>query len=1024
MRDWENHRVMGEGREEPRAAFFPCPDEKSARRASYGESPWRKSLNGNWKFRWARTPEERPRGFERPGYRVASWKTIPVPSNWQLQGYGTPLYSNITYPFRKDPPRVMGDPPGHYTSFKDRNPVGSYRRDFNIPAGWMKRRVFIRFEGVNSFFYLWVNGRKVGFSKDSRTAAEFDISGLLRKGKNTVAAEVYQFCDGSYLEDQDYFRLSGIYRDVCIWSVPQLHVRDFFVKTILDRDCRDARLRVEMAVHNCGDAPEKFTVEAKLLSPGDPPAFRGSASGRVRAGGETALVISGNIDNPAKWSAEEPNLYRLILTLRDMRGRVVEAVPSDVGFRKVELKGGVVLVNGRYIYIKGVDRHEHEFKTGHFVPEEDMVRDIKLMKRNNINTVRTSHYPNHPKWLELCDRYGLYLFDEANIESHGMGYGKESLAKDPAWGPAHLFRIRNMVERDKNHPSVIFWSMGNEAGDGVNFRRSSAWIKRRDPSRLVHYDPAHTAAHVDFVSSMYATIGQITAYAKSKPRRPFIFCEYVISNGNSVGNIADYWKTIEKYRPLQGGCIWQWADHCLERKVDGKTVHGYGGDFGDHPHDGYFTCNGLVMADRTPKPALEEVKKVYQEVGVKPLDLEKGRLRITNKYSFRNLGFLLAKWRLEVDGETAQSGRLGILNIPAGEGKVVDLPLRRPRTRPGSECFLTVSFALAAREPWAPAGTVLAWEQFAMPWKAPVAPPARAGKVEVAAGAYGATVRGRGFSVTVGRDFGLLESIQYGGKEYLARPMGPNFWRVPTDPDIANGMPVRTSVWKKASRPDRSGHFTDTTHLRQVPGFAVRRKGDAVEVVVDFSLAAGESTCRTVYTIRGDGSVGVEMRLAPRGRKLPEIPRIGMQAGIPAALDRAEWFGRGPGEGYSDRKSGEAVGKYAVRTGDLFFHFPRPQENGNRADVRWFTLTDAAGRGLKVTGEGSINFSVWPCTIKELEEAQHDFELPARNFQTLNIDMAQMGLGGDNCWGAWPHPQYLLKPNREYRYGFVIKRAT
>ncbi|MHB8901790.1 MAG: glycoside hydrolase family 2 TIM barrel-domain containing protein, partial [Thermoguttaceae bacterium] len=560
--DLENQQVIGRNKEPGRATSFFYADAESALRNDRAVSPWYRSLNGPWKFNWAPDPASRPADFYKPEYDVSAWDDIPVPSNWQQQGYGVPVYTNIPYPFKKDPPRVMGEPPKEFTSYGQRNPVGSYRRTFTVPQEWVGRRVFLQFDGVDSAFYVWINGKQLGYSEDSRTPALFDITSHLVPGENLLAAEVYRYCDGSYLEDQDYWRLSGIFRNVSLWSSADLHLRDFFVHADLDENYRDAKVTVDVEVMNYSETPRKCSVESALYGPdGTVVAELSSAPLTVPAGVSArrtpAPVV---VQNPAKWTAETPNLYRLVLTLKDEAGKVVAATSHNVGFRKVEIRGGQLLVNGQPILIKGVNRHEHDPVKGHTISVESMIEDIELMKRSNINADRTCHYPNVPEWYDLCDRYGLYVIDEANVESHGMGYGPESLAKDPSWKAAHLDRTQRMVERDKNHPSIIIWSLGNEAGNGVNFEATYDWIKQRDPSRPVQYERAELDRNTDIFCPMYMTIDRMLEYASRPQDRPLIQCEYAHAMGNSVGNFQDYWDAIESHRQLQGGFIWDWVD--------------------------------------------------------------------------------------------------------------------------------------------------------------------------------------------------------------------------------------------------------------------------------------------------------------------------------------------------------------------------------------------------------------------------------------------------------------------------------
>ena len=609
--DWMNPVITGINNEPPHATLMPFQDKETAQRGIREESSYFRSLNGPWKFHWVSRPADRPAYFYRPSYDVSAWKDIQVPGNWQLQGYDIPIYLNMTYPFKKDPPRIQ----------EDFNPVGSYRRTFTIPPGWDGRQTFLHFDGVESAFYVWLNGRMVGLGKDSRTPVEFNITSFLKTGENTLAVEVYRWSDGSYLEDQDFWRLSGIFRDVYLFSTPQVHIRDFEVKTSLSDNYTKAVFSVASRVRNYGtSASSGHSVEVTLIE-GDTVAARTTPIGKTDAeyiapGAEAIIPVKATINNPRLWTAEAPHLYRVLLTLRDGAGNAIEYEQCLFGFREVVVRDGHLLVNGKPILVKGVNRHEHDPDLGHFMTEASMVQDIVQMKRHNINTVRTSHYPNTPRWYELCDRYGMYIIDEANIESHGMGYDPDqTLANKPEWLPAHMDRMQRMVERDKNHPCVIIWSLGNEAGDGTNFQAMSEWTHRRDPSRPVHYERAGLRAHTDIVCPMYSRIEQLLDYVKTRQERPLILCEYAHAMGNSVGNLQDYWDVIESHDQLQGGCIWDWVDQGFRRRMaDGREYFAYGGDYGEKETDGDFCCNGLVLPDRTVTPKTLEVKKVYQNI--------------------------------------------------------------------------------------------------------------------------------------------------------------------------------------------------------------------------------------------------------------------------------------------------------------------------------------------------------------------------------------------------------------------------
>ena len=1013
--DWEDPRVFSVGEEPPHATLVPYPEASAALRGGERPSPFVRPLDGRWKFHWVRTPEERPADFFRPEFDVAGWRDIRVPSNWEMEGYGTPIYLNILYPFKRDAPRVMGEPPENWTARRERNPVGSYRRTFEVPAEWAGRRVFLAFGGVNSAFYVWVNGERVGYSEDSRLPSEFDITRHLRPGANVLAVEVYRWSDGSYLEDQDFWRMSGIFRPVRLVSRAPLHVRDFYARTDLDLAYHDAQLKLRVKVRNAGAQASAATVEAALLDEARRPVFRALAKRLdVPAGSEAALDFEQKVLAPRKWSAEEPNLYTLLLTLKDAAGRVLEVIPWRVGFRESEIRNGQILFNGRPVILKGANRHEHDPDTGQVMTTEMMVRDIVLMKQHNLNAVRTSHYPNVEEWYELCDRYGLYVVDEANIESHGYGANEVQRVSDGEdFREAHVARVAGTIERDKNHASIFIFSLGNEAGAGRNFVAAREWAKSNYPEFNLAYESGESR-HADVFSPMYTKPQDlITQWEKHGRGRPQYLVEYAHAMGNSVGNLQKYWTVVESHRQFQGGFIWDWVDQGLRKKdARGREFWAYGGDYGDFPNDGN-GGDGLVLPDRRVQPELYEVKKVYQFVSTEPADLAAGRVRVRNKYLFRDLSFLRGTWELTEDGAVIQRGALPRLGIPAGVSRELTLGVRPPpRLKPGAEYFLKVTFALAADEPWAPKGHVVAWDQYAMPYQAPAAP-ARDGaqlpalRLNESADAY--TVTGAGFSARFGRRSGALEAFEAGGRPLLSGALAPNFWRVPIDNDRGNQMPERLKVWREAGP------------KRKVEGVAAEQPAPGVvRVTARATLPAGSSPYTNVYTVYGDGAVEVESSFEPGGGDLPLLPRFGMQLRVPGELDTVEWFGRGPHENYWDRNTGAAVGVYRMRAEELFFPYMLPQESGNRTDVRWVSFTDRAGAGLRATGLPLLYFSAWPFTMEELERRRHPSEIERSGDLTVNLDYRQMGVGGDDSWGAWPHREYQL-PAKPYHYKFRLE---
>jgi beta-galactosidase len=1208
--DWENQQVVGRNKEPRRATSMPFPDRAGALKGDREASPFYASLNGKWKFHWAPDPGSRPAEFYQPGFNVSRWSEIDVPRSWQTAGFGVPLYTNIRYPFQPDPPRVTSEPPREFTNHAHRNPVGSYRRTFRVPTAWKGRQVFLQFDGVDSAFYLWINGKQVGYSEDSRTPATFNVTSYLQDGENVLAAEVYQFSDGAYLEDQDMWRLHGIFRDVFLWSTADLHVRDFFAKADLDSAYRDGEVTVEVAVRSYAPAARRARLEAELLDRGGRSVWKASQSlDGVPPGGEAPLKLTGRVSHPAQWSAEEPNLYRLLLTLKDERGKVVEVTGCRTGFRKVEIKQGRLHVNGRPVYLKGVNRHEIDLDTGHTVTEESMLLDVRLMKQHNINAVRTAHYPDDYRWYELCDEYGLYVVDEANIECHGL----TSLSADPTWQTAWLDRTMNMVERDKNHPSVIIWSLGNESGFGVNHVATYDWIKKRDPSRPVQYEAAGLRPQTDIVCPMYATIPEIVAYAE-KPEnrnRPLILCEYAHAMGNSVGNLQDYWDAMEAHPTLQGGFIWDWVDQSLwkdvprlyqvrdqvrpdltgevlgrvvpeegvigpvviaederlnltgpltleavvmggevrgfcplitkgdhqyllrldgsglnftlhqggwkglqpgaerlrkgewnritavydgrnmllyvngeevgrkeltgafdsspfpvnigrnseipdrtshlpireariysrpltpqevaepeRRSTEGLVLHmdmrqtrevaapgrpkrffAYGGDFGDRPNDGNFCCNGLIQTDRRPNPHLYEVKKVYQNVDVEPVDLAAGRVRVRNKYVFTNLGELEASWTVRVDGRPAATGKLGRLNVAPLSTTEITLPVERFPSGP-EERLLTIAFELPEATPWAPKGHRIAWEQLELSSNPTLRSLDVSGAVALADAGELIRVTGEGFTATVGKESGALESLRVDGTELLARPLEPGFWKAMTDNSTRTGMTGLQTAWREAAR---------KRTVRSVTGRQV--SGSVVEVTARMTLPVGGSAYTVTYTIASDASVKVHAAYEPGQGTLPPLPRFGMDSAVPSGLRQIEWYGRGPQETYWDRKTGGEIAVHALPLERFTHDYIQPQDNANRSDVRWFTVRDERGKGLQVTGEQPLNFSVWPYTSDDLDRAQHPYELPRREFNTVHIDWQLQGVGGDTSWSqaGRPHPQYRLPGNQAYAYTFTLR---
>jgi beta-galactosidase len=1022
--EWENPAVNGINRMPPRATSVSFPDVASALRADPRGSNRRLDLNGTWKFFWSPVPGQSPADFHLPEYQVRNWGDIKVPGNWELQGHGTAIYTNIRYPFVPvDPPRIPDND----------NPTGCYRRDFEVPDAWTGMQITLHLAGVSSACYVWVNGHAVGYSEDSALPAEFDITPYVKKGPNVLAIKVLRWCDGSYMEDQDHWRLSGIYRDVYLSAAPPLQLYDFFVQTALDDTYRDARIDVQTTVRDFGSTdPAGWTLEGQLYDAAgtavlEKPMSKGVAQILNRSwpptGNAPFADLTAEVKNPMKWSAEYPNLYTLVLALKQPDGKIAEVRSCKVGFRNVEIDGGRVLVNGVPVLLYGVNRHEHDESTGKYVTEESILQDILLMKRFNFNAVRTAHYPNHPRWYELCDEYGLYVMDEANLETHGIG---ARLANDPEWHSAHLERMVRMVERDKNHPSILFWSLGNESGTGPNHAAMSAWTKERDHTRYVHYEGAQTSTgyldanrhpdppYVDVVSRMYAPIDVMVNWA-TDPResRPVLWCEYAHAMGNSLGSFYKFWDAIRKHDRLVGAFIWDWVDQGIRRTdSEGRWYWAYGGDFGDTINDGNFCMNGVVSPDRSLKPATWEAAKVMQPVHIELVDATQPALRVRNYHHFADLSRYNITWSLTENGVEIQKGTHPGLKTPAGGEEIVQLNLRQPPLKPGAEYWLRIDFSLKSAEKWAPAGHRVAWEQFKLPYRVP-APPLPAiipGELSLVIDEQEINIGGADFSCRFSRADGVLSSWTVDGEELIAMSPAPNFWRPPTDNDEGSAMPVRQGLWKDAGQ------------LRSVLRADAYQTGqNTVEVLIELELPQVRSRWTSVYTVYANGTIGVEVRFIP-GEGLPDLPRLGMQMQIPAAYDRLEWYGAGPHESYWDRQRGAAIGLYSASVKDDFFQYGRPQESNNKWNTRWARLSDQKGNGVLIAGGTPLSFSAWPFTMTELERARHINELPAESAViTVNIDHLQMGVGGDDSWSmnALPHPEYRIRP-LPCRYAFRL----
>jgi beta-galactosidase/beta-glucuronidase len=1008
--------VLGRSVQPPHATLVPYADEQSALAGEPSHSPFWRLLSGQWRFCYVARPEAVPAGFEADSFADDNWASIPVPSNWQLHGYGRPNYTNAAYPYPVDPPHVPDD-----------NPVGLYRTTFDLPEAWSGRRVFLNFDGVCSAFYVWVNGQLVGFGKCSHMPSEFDVTDHVRAGENLLAVQVFQWSDGSYLEDQDMWRLNGIFRDVSLFSTPPVHVRDVAIRTTFDAQYVDAVLDLTIKVRNhSAERAAGHSVGIRLCDGEGQTVAESRAEVPAVAGDqEVASAHQMPVSSPRKWSAEEPNLYTLLLSLFGEDGKLLEVERFAVGFRQIERKGVQVLLNGVPLEIRGVNRHDTHPDLGYAVSLESMIQDITLMKQHNINAVRTSHYPNDSRWLDLCDCYGLYVIDEADLETHGFGYTDPDIpARRPEWREAFVDRARRMVERDKNHPSIIMWSLGNESGYGPNHDAMAEWIRQADATRLIHYEGAHDSPMVDVVSTMYRTVERLIEEGKrTDDERPFFMCEYAHAMGNGPGNLKEYWEAIRAHPRLLGGCIWEWVDHGIrQRTASGEEWFAYGGDFGDQPNDGNFCIDGLNFPDRIPHTGLIEYKKIIEPVHVEAVDLRAGKVRIVSRYQFSSLSHLHGHWSLTREGEAIEEGDLPRLDTPAGGASEVTLPysgeIRDSRSeslgrgpslstlgsRPSTR-WVNISFTLAKDTLWAKRGHEVAWAQFELPTDSEIRDSRFDSSLDFRLSTLDSdgsiTIRGEDFVIVFDRLSGVMSSWQWRGMELLTAGPRLNVWRAPTDNDVHIAR-----EWRKAGL-DRLQHRVSRFEIRDSKEQAVPATEVEIEsVLAPYSLAPAFS-CTYRYTIYGSGDVVIETSVTPR-RELPPLPRIGLQMRLPGAFDRFAWYGRGPHESYADRKESARVGLYRGTVQDQYVPYIYPQENGNKTDVRWAAVADIRGMGLLAVGMPLLNVSAHHYTTEDFTTAKHTYELVRRDETILNLDHAQAPLGSASC-GPGPLEKYLVK---------------
>lgn len=1000
----EDPECIGINKEPDHATLMPYASLKEALAADRHASSFSRSLNGAWKFNWVDWPQKRPVNFYKPEYDVSGWRDIKVPSNWQVEGYGTPYYSNYTYIFKKDFPRVMSTPSVKYTAYQERNPVGSYRRNFEVPADWNGRRIFVTFDGVDAGFFLWVNGKKVGYSVNSRNAAEFDITNYVKPGNNMIAAEVYRFTTGSYLEDQDMFRLSGIFRNVTLWSAPQEHIRDYFIKTTFDQQFHNAQLSVAAKVKNYGtEAVKARELEVTLYNNGTPVAgaMVKKEIPALKPGEEVTLDVNFNVNNPEKWTAETPKLYTTVLTIND-GGNKLETLSSRTGFRQIEIKGRIFTVNGVPVKLKGVNRHENWPDDGHAITEEQMIKDIILIKQANCNHVRTCHYSDDPRWYELCDEYGIYLVAEANLESHGAW---DEFNEEPRIKAALIARNVANVENFKNHPAVIIWSLGNECGSGgSNFRAILKVIKGIDNTRPTHYQGFGIGDEnpADMDSEMYTSVDDVEKYAKDdKLTKPFYLCEYAHAMFNSMGSVDIYNDLFDKYPTLLGGAIWEWQDQGIYNDRDpNHHITAYGGGFGEYPNDQYFIHKGVVFSDRSLKPHYPELKHAYQWISIKTKDFKTKAFTIKNRYQFINLNGFTAKWDLSENGTSIATGNLNVGLIEPGAEKDIKIPYN-VKPKAGAEYFLRISFDLANDQLWAPKGFEIAAQQIELPVSAPaIAEKGNGSELSLTDAKDKIAIKGNGFSLEFDKTKGTFSKMEKDGENVLTINGGPvlHLWRAPHRID---------DMWAY-----QGWNENGLKSIKWVANDVKSSQLSAGVVEIKVSLTGTGKHNFTVhhdvvYTINGKGVINAENKVSFSDSTLI-LARMGVRIFLNKDLDQFDYLGRGPMENYADRKKGFDVGHYFSSVNQQLTPYEKPMECGNHEDVRWANITSGKGIGIAVKQDTALlQVSALPYSDEEMEPVEYKIDLPKSKQTVLCISSKTLGVGSNGC-GPRPLEPYLV----------------
>ncbi|MFC2127113.1 glycoside hydrolase family 2 TIM barrel-domain containing protein [Bacteroidota bacterium] len=1032
--EWENPEIFQINRELPKASFYNYNNvDDAVLGKDWKSSSNYKTLNGTWNFYYTDSVQGRPENFYKENFSLDGWDTITVPSNWEMQGFGLPIYTNVVYVFPKNPPFIP----------HSINNVGSYKRDFEIPKNWKNKDIYLHFAGVSGAMYVYVNGKKVGYSEGSKTPAEFHITKYIKSGKNQIAVQVLRWSDASYIEDQDFWRLSGIEREVYLRADNPIAINDFRVGSDLVNNYKDGAFSIDIELKNTKQFVEKRKLEVALLDKEKKQVFSTTKMVDISEA-KSNIVFEESIKNVKPWTAETPNLYTAILKLSNLKGELLQTTSVKVGFRNIKIENNQFLVNGQPVLMKGVNLHDHDETTGHVINEALTIKDLTLMKQNNVNAIRCSHYPKNPFFYDLCDTYGFYVIDEANIETHGMGTTNQGLDRKPEikkkhpayredWKAAHLDRTIRMFERDKNHPSIVTWSLGNEAGNGDNFFATYNWLKENDSTRPTQYEGATKYENTDIQAPMYDRIPKLIKYAENNPKRPLILCEYSHAMGNSLGNFKDYWEVIRKYDVLQGGFIWDWVDQgLLTETEDGQKYWGYGGDFGAAhlQHDANFCLNGIVNPDRTPHPGLEELKKVYQNIHFTDANFKTAQVKIVNEYFFTNLNNFKIDWELLKEGKKITSGSLGVLDIAPQKSKKVQLNL--PELDYHKNEYQLNFFATTNNDfPLLSKGFPLAKAQFITGTFIPSFKENSKENFMVSSTENEVVFKSKNVTASFNKKTGKLSNLDYGNGNIMQRGISANFWRATTDNDYGFNMPKHFGVWKEATENQAliSMFLKDEKSTHNLfSAEKISSKGNSVNLEVNYKLPEDIATIKMDYRIDVSGQITIKTSLLNVKAALPNLPRFGTNFILKNEFDQVSWYGRGPLENYQDRKTSQFVGNYKAAVSELYYPYIRPQENGYRTDIRWVAFTNKQGQGIIVLGPEYVGFSAHhqynsDFDAGETKQQRHTIDVKVRDFVNINIDHSQMGVGGDTSWWTRPLEQYQIKAKKQsYSYSILPLR--